>query len=157
MNNKKGFSLLSFLLYLMLFSLITLFSCHIITFLIIPSLSAMRKTQTIIALHIASDLFVRDIRVMRQGRPCWKLVTPHELIWNHNDCDVGWRFFNHCLERREGTYDNGWRSSHTSIIAKNVSDAVFLAEKEQEDIRGIELTITPENNKGKHIICCVSL
>ncbi|HLC06905.1 MAG TPA: hypothetical protein VJJ26_01830 [Candidatus Babeliales bacterium] len=157
MNNQKGFSLLSFLLYLMLFSLITLFSCHIITSLIIPSLSAMRKCQSIIALHIASDLFVRDIRTKRGCKYDWKLITPHELIWHQDDHDIGWCFSGNRLNRKEGIYDKGWKKSTASIIAHGIAQAVFAIEKNNDHIVGIELSLTSQSNPKSPVICYVAI
>src|SRR5579872_4896596 len=109
MYNKKGFGLLIFLLYLALFSMMTVFICHVATSLIIPSLQSLRKCQEIINLHIATDLFVRDIRNMRIAQYEWKKTTAHELIWHQKDKDLGWSFGNGALERKEGTYENGWK------------------------------------------------
>jgi len=157
MRNKKGFSLLSFLAYLMLFSIITLFSCHIVVSLIIPSVGAMRKCQSTIALHIASDFFVRDIRIMRSGNYKWKSVCPHELIWNQDTMDVGWCISGNCLERREGAYDKGWKTSKRSIVAKNIARGAFTVEKKNDVDIGVELILTSQCDNKKPVICYIGL
>jgi len=157
MPNKKGFSLLSFLLYLMFFTMIMFFSCHIIVSLIIPSFSTMRKCQSIIALHIASDLFVRDIRAIK-SYPChWKLVTPHELIWQEGDHDVGWCCSDNRLERKEGIYNQGWKHTTTSVVAAGIKQATFAVEQHNKVIIGIELTLIPLIDQKKPIICYVAI
>ena len=157
MSNKKGFSLLSFLAYLMLFSIITLFSCHIVVSLIIPSAGAMRKCQSTIALHIASDLFVRDIRLMKSGTYQWKSISPQELIWSQDTIDVGWCVSGNCLERREGVYDKGWKSSKTSIVAKNIARGVFTVEQKNNRDMGVELVLTPQKDEKKPVVCYIGL
>ncbi len=156
MSHKRGFSLVSFLVYLMLFSLIMLFACHIITSLIIPSSSAMRKCQSLISLHIATDLFVRDIRLLRTADYQWKIIAPHELIWEQNGRNVGWCFSHSRLERREGFYDTKWNNSTLSTIAMGI-EAVFRYDKQGDDIMGVELTLIPQWNKKKAVTCYVAL
>lgn len=149
MHNKKGTTLLVFLMYMVLFSMVTFFICQIITFLIIPSTLAMRKCQSLIALHIATDLFVRDIKTIKNEKDCWKTVTPHELIWNQDGQEVGWLFSHDRLERRE--------KGSASIIAKNITQASFSVEKNKNEITAIELTLHPAFNKEKIVTCFVAL
>jgi type II secretory pathway component PulJ len=156
MSHKKGFSLVSFLVYLMLFSLIMLFACHIITALIVPSSAALRKCQSLIGLHIATDLFVRDIRSMRTADYQWKITTPHELIWEQNGRDIGWCFCDNRLERREGLYNKGWKNSTLSTIARGI-ESTFSHDKRFDSIVGIELILKPQWNKKKEVACYVSL
>lgn len=154
MHNKKGFSLLSFLLYLMIFTGMTFFLCHIIASVIIPSLTSVRKSQSIMALHIASDLFVRDIHA---GVDAWKLVTPHELIWHSENGDIGWSFSDCYLKRTTGLYDAGWKNKRISIVASGVEKATFTPEKYQNNIVGIELVMEPKTTRSKPVMCYVAV
>lgn len=157
MHDKKGFSLISFLVYLLIFSMVTTFICHIITVLIIPSFISLRKNQSVIAMHIATDCFVRDIKNIKNGQDAWHMISPHELIWSVGDHNVGWSFTDHRLERREGMYQKGWKEVKTSIIAKNLSKAVFTPEKDHDRIKGITLTLTPLSTSVKAITCYVAV
>ena len=141
----------------MLFTMITFFSCHIIVSLILPSLTSIRKCHSIVALHIASDLFVRDIRAIDKEKNSWKIINPHELVWASEDHDIGWRFVHNCLERIEGVYNQGWKEKTTSIVACGVSQAIFNVEKDKNHIIGIELALTPLCMLKKPIICYVAL
>lgn len=156
MNNKKGFSLLSFLVYLVCLSMISLCMCQVITSLIIPSLAATRKCKSLMTLHIATDLFVRDIRTMRNMPYMWKLVTSQELIWHVADHDICWRFVEDRLERIEGLYNNGWKSKKASVIAVGIFDGYFKTKKHKNRICGIKMTIMPKIKDNKPIICYVS-
>jgi type II secretory pathway component PulJ len=158
MHYKKGFSLVSFLVYLALFSMVTLCMCHAITVLIIPSFSSLRKTQSIIALHIATDVFVRDIKSTQNGKYTWNVMLPQELIWQKDDYNIGWCFYQNRLERREGMYKGGnWQAVKTSIVAKGLSNAVFTPIKDNNGIVGVELTLTPHGAAKKPVACYVSL
>lgn len=154
MYTKKGFSLLSFLLYLMLFTMITFFSCHIILSLIIPSLRSMRQCQSIIALHIASDLFVRDVRA---GIDDWLLITPQALVWRTGESNVGWCFADNRLERSTGVYDGKWEGRTTSIVATGITQAIFTVEKTHDWIIGIEMVCTPSIASKKPVTCYVAV
>lgn len=153
MNNKKGFSLISFLLYLMLFSIIALFVANIITSLLLPALVETRKCKSIIALHIASDLFMRDIRTMRSKAYQWKKVTPYELIWHSDECDIGWSFTENYLERKEGVYNKGWRSKKASIVATELDKGEFIVEYHKNYIIGIEMRLASQQVPQKIVSC----
>lgn len=157
MNHKRGFSLVSFLLYLSLFSVATLCMCQIITIHIIPGLSSLRKTQSIIALHSATDVFVRDIKNIKDGTCVWNVILPHELIWQEKNQSIGWCFYQNRLERREGTYKKGWQDVKTSVIARGISNARFTAEKDDKGIVGMELALTPHCAPKKTVTSYVCL
>lgn len=157
MFNKNGFSLLSFLLYLMLFSIIALCTTHIITSLLLPSLAATRTSKSLIALHIACDLFVRDIREMRNNVHKWHVTAPDELIWNTDSVAIGWHYTENRLERSSGIYNNkGWKSKKTSIVATGIAQGAFIVEKKEDHIIGIEMTLTPAEPAKKKVICYVA-
>lgn len=154
MHHKKGFSLLFFLLYLTLFSFISFFLCHIIVALIIPSFVSMRTSQSIMALHVASDLFVRDIRA---GVDNWKVITPHELVWHTGDYDIGWCCAGKYVKRNVGIYNEGWKKKTTSIVAAGIIEGVFTPEKIKDQIIGVELKFVPISVPKKPIICYVAV
>ena len=158
MNNKRGFSLLSFLIYLMLFSMIAFLICNIITSFLLPSLVATRKCKSLIALHIASDLFVREIREMSNKKVySLKCIMPHELIWHTDGRDIGWCFVENRLERKEGLYIESWKNKKTSIVADGIAQATFVVEKRENQIIGIELTLNPIIDVQKKVICYVAI
>ena len=154
---KKGFSLISFLLYLLLFSIITGIICHIITTLIIPSIFSLKKTQSIISMHIASDFFVRDMKNIKNDGCTWKVILPLELIWHTKDYDVGWFFHQNSLQRTEGIYNGLWQNAKRSVIAKGIANATFTLEKTQDRVTGVELSLIPQSTSRKPIVCYVSL
>ena len=160
MTSTKGFSLLSFLLYLTLFSIITFFICQAITSLVIPSLISLRKNQSLVALHIASDFFVRDIKTIANEPDAWQIILPHELIWRKKQVDenanaIGWRFIDNRLERREGLYEGNWKKVKTRIIAKGLTKVIFSPEKDANHIIAIELSMTSSLAAQKPVICYV--
>ena len=140
----------------MLFTIITFFLCHIIVSLIVPSFASIRQCQSIIALHIATDIFVRDIRALQNDTYHWKLITPQQLVWTVGDHDIGWSFSANRLERKEGIYDKGWKKNNTSIVASGITHAVFTAERVNNKVIGIELILTPAIAHSKPVVCYVA-
>lgn len=157
MNNKNGFSLISFLLYLMLFSIIALFIANIITSLLLPSLTATHTCRSIINLHIASDLFVRDIHHMKIKPYQWKKISQDELIWHIDDHDIGWCYNKKRIERREGIYNNGWKGKKTGVISTGIKHALFSVERLHSRIIGIEMSLVSEYAPQKTVTCYVAL
>jgi hypothetical protein len=125
--------------------------------LVIPSFSDLRRCQSLITLHIATDLFVRDIRIMRKGEHQWKVMGSQELIWNQGSSDIGWLFIDNRLERREGTYDSEWKNTTMSTITRNISKATFMYETREGRILGIELIMMPPGQKEKPVTCYVAV
>lgn len=156
MRNVKGFSLLLFLLYLLLFTTITFLFCHVIVSFIIPSFASMRKCQSIIALHVASDLFVRDIHAIKSNQD-WKKITSQELIWHTNQNDIGWCFMGNQLIRHMGIYDKQWKQKTTSIVATGIGQGVFTVEKAHNTVVEVTLSITPIVAPHKPILCHVAV
>lgn len=129
--------------------------CHLITFLVLPSLVSLRKTQSLVTLHTASDFFVRDVKAMAREAGVWKVTTSHELIWHKNDGDVGWSFTDNRLERKEGIYEGTWKHAKTSIIAKGLVNAVFTPHQHGDQIVGIELVMISQHAPEKPVVCFV--
>lgn len=152
MNNKNGFSLVSFLVYLFCFTLITFFINHLIISLILPTITATRQYKTLIALHVASDLFVRDFKNGFQ----LILVSPQELIWKNGENNIGWRIAENKLERIEGIYNNGWKNKRTSIVAAGIQSGKFVPEIYKNDIVGIEMDLVSVANDKKIVVTYVS-
>jgi hypothetical protein len=143
MKNNGGFSLLSFLLYLMIFSLTTVFICHILSSLIIPSLIATRKYAALISLHIATDSFIRDFRLLQQNKAgSLRRASDQEILFNDGSKDIAWRINNNTLERIEGTFSTKWKEKTVSIIATNIYQGSFIIKEDRNSIE-IELIIIP--------------
>lgn len=141
----------------MLFSMIAFFSCHIMVIFVIPCFSSMRKCQSIIALHIATDLFVRDIRALDSAKTIWKYTSPHEIVWHEESHDIGWNFKNNCLERKEGVYHQGWIKQNTSMVATGINQAHFKYEKKENNIIAIELSLIPAVTREKPVTCYIAI
>ena len=117
----------------------------------------MRKCQSIIALHSASDLFVRDIRAIKKPECYWKVIAPHELVWHTQEGDIGWCLVGSRLERTEGLYDQKWKNKTTSVVAAGIAQVTFTVEKSKGHIVGVECSFIPVVDPKKPIVCYVAV
>lgn len=147
MNNHKGFSLISFIFYLLFFLLIILFIYQIITFLVVPSLQSNRIYNNHIAYYLATDVFIKDMRLYNNLCTI-KLIANNEIIWNNGINDICWKYDDTKLMRIEGKYNKKWKKKTTSIVAIGLQSAVFIADMFDNDIVGIQLTIVPLTGKA---------
>ena len=133
MGEKKGFLLLSFLLYQLLFTLLTLLCFDwALTSFTTYTLRARRST-IVISAYIAHDLFVRDIRMAPLDMKKWKKISSSEIIWYHNNRDIGWCYKNKKLIRSEGHYNkqlDRWHKKINSIAAQHINTLIFTVNKQ---------------------------
>lgn len=140
---KKGFSLISFVFYLLFFSIIVFCVCNLIVFVIIPLVHKSRFYNQRVECFLGTDIFVRDIRCYAHPFEI-KSMTPHEIIGGNKKTTVCWRYNDHKLERIEGIYENEkWLKKTTSIVMQNIHDASFVADMHNGSVVGITLQVIP--------------
>jgi len=130
---------------------------YTITQFIFPSLQSIRSNKEKLTLHIALDLFVKEIRMCTIKQ--WKETTIDSIIWNNGKQDIGWRFNKNKLERIQGIYNtNGnWKKSKTSIIVLNINKIEFHFKYINQKIVGIESIITGNDGTQKSIHSFVAI
>jgi len=153
-QHKKGFSLVLFLIYILIFSLISCGICHIIATVVIPSLRNHRECQSLLLLQSAIDIFVRDIRMNRKNQ--WKALEPQRIIWNDGEKDREWRYHDKKLERIEGIYEKEWKSKYTSVIATNLAKVLFSYHYKNSQLSGVTITVTPAGRYKEPLVNYVS-
>jgi hypothetical protein len=137
---KTGFSLIAFLLYLALSTLIVTCIYNAIAQFFLPSLCSIRKYKELLSLHIMADLFIKEIRhnTLKQ----WKETTSHLVVWNNGAEDIGWQCNENKLERIQGIYEHGkWKKKRTSMVGLGLDTATFFFEYKEGKIIAIELVL----------------
>ncbi len=99
MKQHKGFSLTLFLVYLFFFSIISYSLCHVVITFILPAVKGTRTNKHCIDFHLASDIFVRDMRL--ENIVDLERVDSHKIIGHTGEKSIGWQYNNHTLERME--------------------------------------------------------
>jgi len=146
-GKKRGFLLLSFLLYLLLFTLLaTLCFDWVLTSFTTYTLRA-RRNAVIINAHTALDLFIRDVHMAPLDVKEWKKISSSEIIWHHNNQDIGWCHKNKKLIRSEGHYSkqsDTWHKKINSIAVQHINTLIFIVKEQLTSNRLIIKNITVE-------------
>lgn len=129
---RSGFMLIEFLVYLLLFSIITLAATGMVARLWIPTMHYTKKQTCRIDLITAYDCLSYDIKKAKSERKFWKMINPNCLIFPVSEQDVGWLVQNGNLVRIEGTFnmkEGMWSNPVKSLIVKDIQSIAF-------DVRG---------------------
>ena len=147
MGKKEGFLLLSFLLYLLLFTLLTTLCFDwALTSFTTYTLHAQRN-MVVVNAYIAHDLFIRDVHMAPLDVKEWKKISSSEIIWHCNNQDIGWCHKNKKLIRSEGHYNkqaDRWHKKINSIAAQHINTLTFTVKKQLISDRLIIKNITIE-------------
>ncbi len=146
-RNKRGFLLLSFLVYLLLFTLlVSLCFDWALTLFTTYTMRAQRNV-VIINAYIAQDLFIRDIHMAPLDEQEWKKITTSEIIWSTHNWDIGWCYKNKKLIRNEGHYNKQmqkWDKKTASIAAQHINALIFTVNKQLLAGRSLIKNVTIE-------------
>jgi len=154
-NKSEGFSLLSFLVYLLLFTfLVTLcFDWALISFTTYTARA--QRNMAIITSYTACGLFIRDLQLAPPNEQEWKKISTTEIVWHANDQDIGWHYKDKKLIRNEGHYNkktDRWHKKTTSTAAQHINSLTFAVKKQiianQPLIKSvtIECTVLTQNH-----------
>ena len=147
MGTKKGFLLLSFLLYLLLFTLLTLLCFDWALTSFTTYTLRTRRSMAVTNAYIAHDLFIRDIHMAPLDIKEWKKISSSEIIWHYNNQDIGWCHKNKKLIRSEGYYNkqaDRWHKKINSIAAQHINTLTFTVNKQLVSDQFIIKNITVE-------------
>jgi len=146
-DKKEGFLLLSFLLYLLLFTLLTTLCFDWALASFTTYTLRARRNAIVINAYIANDLFIRDVHMAPLDIKEWKKISPSEIIWHYNNQDIGWCYKDKKLIRSEGHYNKQlgtWYKRINSIAAQHINTLTFTVKKQLISDRPIIKNITVE-------------
>jgi len=132
-NKKKGFLLLSFLLYLLLFTLLTALCFNWVLTSFTTYTLRVQRNRAVINTYIAHDLFIRDVHMAPLDTKKWKKISSSEIIWHYNNYDIGWCYKNTKLIRSEGHYNkrsDTWHKKIGSIAVQHIDSLIFTVNKQ---------------------------
>ncbi len=152
MQNSTGFTLITFSLYVSLFSLLSMLCFQWATRIMLNSKTMNYNTHTTTNIFMAYDVLMRDIHCAPQNIKWWKKITSTELIWKTEKSDIGWSFDGNTIKRSEGIYNaqrNTWKKRTTSIVARNISTLTFLLRKQsKKNVSAVSCTMVFNNNNS---------
>ena len=145
MYKKKGFLLLSFLLYLLLYILLTTLCFDWVLASFTTYTLRARRNAVVINAYTAHGLFIRDIHMAPLDVKEWKKISSSEVIWHYNNQDIGWCHKDKKLIRSEGHYNkqsDTWHKKINSIAAQHINTLTFAVTKQLISDRLIIKNIT---------------
>lgn len=134
-----GFSIIEFLLYLVIVSsiilLITRFACFSVQGLQLHN----QRNQSIASLAAAVDFMLSYVCTAPGSLDRWKERGPSVIVYNATDSyDYGFLVENNCLMRYQGLYNSitrNWSIINKSVIVDHCGSAVFtLYEKQDKQV-----------------------
>lgn len=146
-NNRNGFMLIEFLIYLLIGSILT-------GILVVGMAQLWRCTISVYAKHtialnlaMAHDTLLQDIRSAPAQRVQWKLIEPECIIWRTGSVDRGWQREQNQLVRREGRYHAKkgiWSSCTKNMVAHSIHQ-FFCSVQGTPEISAVQFQIRSEN------------
>lgn len=132
---KNGTTLIELLIYLTLFTIMTMVMMHWVVHLWHTCMQYEKMRTSLINLTAAHDLFVYDIYYAPSAKIAWKVQTAHCLIWHQNEKDIGWLYEQGKLFRIEGMYQESqaiWRKKTKNIVASSMKNVTFTCHGDTE-------------------------
>lgn len=146
---KNGFTLIEFIIYLMLFSIIVLLTSQWLVLSVGPLQKNNNILRDIVSLHTAHDVFMRDMISAPSHIDQWLERNSDLLIWRKNSTHIGWQIKNNRLIRISGNYDGSqWHKKTQSLIAHNL-DAVFTLHIVQDHVDLIQCDLATKKDNQK--------
>ncbi len=144
MKKRKGVTIIEFLVYLAIFSLIIMISMDWIVRLWQTCLFYSKKRVCLVNLSAAHDMLIRDLQNAPSSAANWKMKTTSQLIWTASTKkDICWMYENNTLVRIEGSYNEKkkqWKKKTKNLVASSIKKANFTC-KEEGQIGYVDFTI----------------
>lgn len=149
MTRNPGFSLVSVMVYLALFTLLLGFLVRTSAVLYPHLINYGQQTTDYLKLCAAIDRIVHDLYQVPTDISQWNTIADNELSWKLGDKKtVTWRLRKNKLIRTEGVYDQhkkGWRTKTKSIAADSIVNCTFKQQHRSGSyLKGITIVLTSD-------------
>jgi len=146
--NKKGFSLLEFLVYLAICSIVSLVLSQWVVTLIKDRNNIRLKNSTKLSLLSSMDCFTRDIYEAPSEQSAWQDMQKDLLSWKKGTKKIKYSYIKNSIYRivKNNSLLLSHQKASKQIILDNVIDCIFSLKKQDE--RVIVATIALTIQKG---------
>ncbi|MCA9769921.1 hypothetical protein KC460_00965 [Candidatus Dependentiae bacterium] len=150
----SGYSLISFLMYLMSFSVLSLIVFEYGIHMNKNGFFQQHTVNSIISLSIACDVLMRDICQAPAQLVMWKECSQNMLIWRFSNKDIGWYLDNTMLVRVEGVYNKNqgsWSSKRKSVVATHIKSITFIPRhtEDKKKIRAVDIVLISDKGQQR--------
>ncbi|MCK4651006.1 prepilin-type N-terminal cleavage/methylation domain-containing protein [Candidatus Babeliales bacterium] len=164
MLKLKAFSLIELLIYLLIFSFLSLAIFSFFTSTQKYLVFSNSKNEKVIRANITLDLFKRDLICASRNFFDWSFDENKDVVFkkimldkkrNENEVCVGWKFNDDGAVRIEGDYDfknKKWKHKNVSRANYNMNK-INIDLKFDKNRRFVEMVELKFEGQAKHFIC----
>jgi hypothetical protein len=155
-RRRAGFSVIEFLIYFLIMSL--LFMVSIEWILHMHRRYKKNKADIFCSVKIGGVIhYLRcDIQRISTDECHWKLFDYERYIWSDGSLDIGWELKKRCLWRSEGHYKadmKTWSKRSKSLIAQNIDDCTLRIKREGDRVVGVTIVVRSGNMQLQQFVC----
>jgi prepilin-type N-terminal cleavage/methylation domain-containing protein len=143
----SGFTLIEFLVYISLFSIVVLLVNQWVAMSLLPTQKSMKRMRSVSSLHAASEVLTRDVHAGSQEEQKWYIIEDQKIAWQINQSGICWEIRDNLLFRSEGSFNNGiFNKNSENLVGQNI-DGSFLIKKKHGKIRAVECLLRDGNEQ----------
>jgi len=151
-SRRPGFSLVSVMVYLSLFTLLLGFLVRTSAALYPHLISYGQQTTDYLKLCAAVDRIVHDLYQVPTDTSQWNTIADTELSWKLGDKKtIAWRLRKNKLIRTEEVYDQhkkGWHTKTKSIAADSIVNCTFRQHLSGSCLKSITVVLTSDRGRN---------
>jgi len=143
----SGFTLIEFLVYISLFSLIVLLVNQWVAMSLVPMQQSMKRMRSVSSLHSACEVLVRDIHAGSQAEKKWPILENQKIAWKLKQGALCWEIRDNSLFRSEGNFNNGtFTKKNENVLSQNIN-GLFLIKRNRGIVQVIECSLNNGNER----------
>jgi hypothetical protein len=149
-KSDGGFLIISVCVYLACFMMLVMVGSQVLWPGLVLLQSRCGQCQSLVDMHMACDLFIRDLWEAPADSALWHLYTDKAIIWSKKKEEaVGWLISDEGIHRMQGLYDpktQRWQKNIQSVVLKLKSThAYFIIERTSLRMQTVCMEITEKN------------
>ena len=142
--DKKGSSLVEFIIYLVLFAWITYLAFAWSTRIIVQHIAKYQQCSQRIACFLVYDALLKDLVSAKQQSFEWNAVSSHELFFATPTKTIAWQIDATGIARTEGIYNSvtkKWIAAKKAHFGSDITLFKYTLEQKNYDIVRVMFTV----------------
>lgn len=147
--NKRGFSLISFMVYLTMCVTIVILSAQALMRLTTHFFARSSEVQHAVDAHLLLDAIARDLYYAPQNVNLWQTFERNHLVYKSNNALISWQTKNGALTRTIKQFDgiqNKWKRGHTTTLLPTSAHLLFIKQIIGDTTSKITIQLTYHNH-----------
>ncbi len=148
-TNKRGFSLISFMVYLTMCTTIVILSAQALIRLTTHFFARSSEVQHVVDTHLLLDAIARDLYYAPQNVNLWQTFKRNHIVYKSNNALISWQTKNGALSRTIKKFNvtqNKWKRGHTTTLLPVSAHLLFIQQTIDDDTSSIAIQLTYHNH-----------